>query len=244
MRAVSPPLYAECTQPWFTKYIAPAGKWVHFVSAHDDANSMVDEIDPGQSFLRVNVLRWREIFRMIETSSSNVDLIGPFVVLICQGRSTATAKRPPRSRLRPKSRWRSFHELELRMFHRNPGYCLSSSGSPAVLTMTIRPDTDLGRRAETHLATITATGNFILFHASHRKLGMSDRNRDNLLVGESRKRVQEIIADNLSKAGWSWGCVSAVDSNRRTIWIAPRCARKRGAAGRCAQSLRPVQLIA
>jgi hypothetical protein len=30
----------------------------------------------------------------------------------------------------------------------------------------------------------------------------------------------EIIADNLSKAGWSWGCVSAVDSNVRTIWIA------------------------
>ncbi|PYJ68338.1 MAG: hypothetical protein DME75_13290 [Verrucomicrobia bacterium] len=30
----------------------------------------------------------------------------------------------------------------------------------------------------------------------------------------------EIIADNLSKAGWSWGCVSAVDSDGRTIWIA------------------------
>ncbi len=30
----------------------------------------------------------------------------------------------------------------------------------------------------------------------------------------------EIIADNLSKAGWSWGCVSAVNSNGRTIWIA------------------------
>ena len=30
----------------------------------------------------------------------------------------------------------------------------------------------------------------------------------------------EIIADNLSKAGWSWGCVSSIDSNRRTIWIA------------------------
>ncbi|HEY3038049.1 MAG TPA: hypothetical protein VGJ66_04885 [Pyrinomonadaceae bacterium] len=29
----------------------------------------------------------------------------------------------------------------------------------------------------------------------------------------------EIIADNLSKAGWSWGCVSAVDSDGRTIWI-------------------------
>src|SRR6266403_2613570 len=28
------------------------------------------------------------------------------------------------------------------------------------------------------------------------------------------------IADNLSKAGWSWGYVSAVDSEGRTIWIA------------------------
>jgi len=30
----------------------------------------------------------------------------------------------------------------------------------------------------------------------------------------------EIIADNLSKAGWSCGCVSTVDSSGRTIWIA------------------------
>jgi hypothetical protein len=29
----------------------------------------------------------------------------------------------------------------------------------------------------------------------------------------------EIIADNLSKAGWSWGWVSAIDSEGRTIWI-------------------------
>ena len=29
----------------------------------------------------------------------------------------------------------------------------------------------------------------------------------------------EIIADNLKKAGWSWGCVSAIDFNGRTIWI-------------------------
>jgi hypothetical protein len=39
----------------------------------------------------------------------------------------------------------------------------------------------------------------------------------------------EIIADNLSKAGWSWGYVSAVDSEGRTIWIvdADRDDRKR-----------------
>ena len=30
----------------------------------------------------------------------------------------------------------------------------------------------------------------------------------------------ETIADNLSKAGWSWGCVSAVDSRGRTIFVA------------------------
>jgi len=29
----------------------------------------------------------------------------------------------------------------------------------------------------------------------------------------------EIIADNLSKAGWSLGCLSAIDSQGRTVWI-------------------------
>ena len=29
----------------------------------------------------------------------------------------------------------------------------------------------------------------------------------------------EIISDDLSKAGWSLGCVSAIDSNGQTIWI-------------------------
>jgi hypothetical protein len=34
------------------------------------------------------------------------------------------------------------------------------------------------------------------------------------------KRYWEIIADNLSKAGWSWGCVSTVTREERIIWIA------------------------
>jgi hypothetical protein len=36
----------------------------------------------------------------------------------------------------------------------------------------------------------------------------------------SGKKYWETIADNLSKADWSWGCVSAIDSSGRTIWIA------------------------
>jgi hypothetical protein len=35
----------------------------------------------------------------------------------------------------------------------------------------------------------------------------------------ARVKYWEIIADNLSKAGWSWGCIAAVDSEGRTIWI-------------------------
>jgi hypothetical protein len=29
----------------------------------------------------------------------------------------------------------------------------------------------------------------------------------------------ELIANNLKKAGWSWGCVATVDSDGRTIWF-------------------------
>jgi hypothetical protein len=35
-----------------------------------------------------------------------------------------------------------------------------------------------------------------------------------------RVKHWEIIADNLSKAGWSWGCVSAINSNGKTIFVA------------------------
>jgi hypothetical protein len=36
----------------------------------------------------------------------------------------------------------------------------------------------------------------------------------------ARMKYWEMTADKLSKAGWSWGCVSTVDSNGRTIFIA------------------------
>jgi hypothetical protein len=39
-------------------------------------------------------------------------------------------------------------------------------------------------------------------------------------VTATRRRYWEIIADNLSKNGWSYGYVSAIDSHGRTIWIA------------------------
>jgi hypothetical protein len=33
------------------------------------------------------------------------------------------------------------------------------------------------------------------------------------------RRTISKATDNLSKAGWSWGCLSAVDRDGRTIWI-------------------------
>jgi hypothetical protein len=34
------------------------------------------------------------------------------------------------------------------------------------------------------------------------------------------KRSWELVADKLSKPVWSWGCVSAIDSNGQTIFVA------------------------
>jgi hypothetical protein len=39
------------------------------------------------------------------------------------------------------------------------------------------------------------------------------------------KPTQEYL---LSKAGWSWGCVSAIDSDGRTIWIVADAHRDNG----------------
>jgi hypothetical protein len=43
-------------------------------------------------------------------------------------------------------------------------------------------------------------------------------------VANHQMKYWEIIADNLRKAGWSWGYVSAIDSDGRTIWIATHIA--------------------
>jgi hypothetical protein len=44
-------------------------------------------------------------------------------------------------------------------------------------------------------------------------------NRTGICIFGQHSFLLQIIAGNLSKAGWSWGCVSAVDLTGRTIWI-------------------------
>jgi len=45
------------------------------------------------------------------------------------------------------------------------------------------------------------------------------------IAGIPRSVKWEIIADNLRKAGWSWGCMSAIESCRAHMdrWCTPRC---------------------
>jgi hypothetical protein len=47
------------------------------------------------------------------------------------------------------------------------------------------------------------------------RLGYHNRPNRNKLSVIVRVKYWQIIADNLSKVGWSWGCVSAVDSHCR-----------------------------
>jgi hypothetical protein len=52
---------------------------------------------------------------------------------------------------------------------------------------------------------------------------MPRQSRQTSLVSEESRRVKrywEIIADNLSKAGFSWGCSSQIDSTGRVLFTA------------------------
>jgi hypothetical protein len=40
------------------------------------------------------------------------------------------------------------------------------------------------------------------------------------MINVIAREYWENVADNLSKAGWSWGCVSPINSNGQTIFVA------------------------
>jgi hypothetical protein len=63
-------------------------------------------------------------------------------------------------------------------------------------------------------------GTFLRQSAARSHLIFSLLRREQKRHNPINVKFWEVIADNLSKAGWSWGCVSALDSRGRTIWIA------------------------
>jgi hypothetical protein len=61
------------------------------------------------------------------------------------------------------------------------------------------------------------TAAWIRFH--HREGSFASRSTKRVKEIDFVMKYWEIIADRLSKAGWSLGWVSAIDSQGRTIWI-------------------------
>src|SRR5256885_10017632 len=49
---------------------------------------------------------------------------------------------------------------------------------------------------------------------------MNTKRQRSVRTGDHCSANWEIIVDNLSKPGWSWGCVLGVDSRGRTIFVA------------------------
>jgi len=47
---------------------------------------------------------------------------------------------------------------------------------------------------------------------------VAELRRGNIYITIARELL-EIIAENLSNAGWSWGCVGAIDCDWGRIWI-------------------------
>jgi len=64
------------------------------------------------------------------------------------------------------------------------------------------------------VARIVATIRMILSFRVKRKSARNPRSSK----GQSKLTIER--ADNLSETGWGWGCVSAIESSGRTIWIA------------------------
>jgi hypothetical protein len=76
---------------------------------------------------------------------------------------------------------------------------------------------DLGKRNRSRESQCPYPSRFIArFPDKHEHIAASP----NVHVCSKHLEAKEIIADNLSKAEWSWGCVSALDSRGWTIWIA------------------------
>jgi hypothetical protein len=90
---------------------------------------------------------------------------------------------------------------------------------------------EFGKRNDSPVINLQKRINF--FTRTHNAMWCFVRNRlpkskpeDFMTRVEDKKRQNhlnvkhwELIANRLSQAGWSWGWVSAVDSEGRTIWI-------------------------
>jgi hypothetical protein len=85
------------------------------------------------------IFRRREVFRVIEACSCNIDFIRATAVLVSERRPTVFAKCAPGSCFCPVSVGTSFFISKLRRIHSNPRYSLCSNSSSAVFAVAVCP---------------------------------------------------------------------------------------------------------
>ena len=174
-----------------------------FIFVHEDANSMVDEIHPRQPFLRINVLCWREVFRMIETSNSDVDLIGATLGFVGEGSAARIAESSKRACVSFISmRFPSF-PFEVGALHNGPRDRLGAGRATAVFAMAIRGDARLPVYREANLSAVTSAND----HDHFEKIDMNQEPASYPANGDvNRVRTGLPAAMRLlpaSPAGWS-----------------------------------------
>lgn len=146
-----------------------------------------DQFHPGQLFLRKNIFRRRERFRMVEARGCDIDFVRTIGMLISKRGPAAIAKCPPGACLRAISGWRSLIDIETGTPYRNPGHRLRSNGAPAVFAMAIGLVQNFRGGAKTHVSAITAA---IYRSAVH-------RTESTAAAGDARLRITPEVSARL-----------------------------------------------
>lgn len=133
------------------------------VSGHN-RNLLTDQAHPGQLFFRVNIFRWRKIFRMIQTPRGNVDLVRPAVGFVSERSATRAAESSKRAAVSFVATRFAGLPFEIGALHDDPGHGLRAGCATTVFTMAIRGDTRLSVHRESNFSTITTAANHRLFH--------------------------------------------------------------------------------
>jgi hypothetical protein len=120
----------------------------------------VEQVNPRQFLLSKSILLRRKALRMVEASSSDVDLIRTAVALIGKRSAARIAECPPGSRVRAIAFRRPLLKLKLRARHRDPGHRLRANGSSAVGAVAIRLVDGSLCSLEPHLSAVTSASDY------------------------------------------------------------------------------------
>ena len=111
---------------------------------------------PRHFLLLKGILRWRELFRVVETAGGDIDLPGPIIAFIGQRSAATVTEGPPCVCLGAESFRGTLLNLEPRQRHRKPSDRLRAHCSTAIAAVAVDLVHRWRRRGEPHGAAITS----------------------------------------------------------------------------------------